>query len=266
MAWLIRWELVLVLIAGALALGSIPVALGHIGLSWDALNHHIYLGWSVEHNRFDRDYLAASYQAYTFPYLYWPIYKLALGGASGVTAGLVMALIHVTAVPAVWLLARSCVPGASAFDIAMRWCAVVLAFASGVVLSFFDSTANDLMAAIPLVWAVALALQLFDDNCPSWLAPHRAVMLSGLLAGVSVAFKLSNGPIAILLPLLWVAHPGSLRQRASLLLQGGALGAVGFLLAYGYWGAQLWTHFGNPIYPFYDHWFEPLRALAGWQR
>jgi hypothetical protein len=63
-AWLIRWEQVLVVLASAAALAGIPIALGQIGLSWDALNHHIYLGWMAEHPRFDRDFLAASYQAY----------------------------------------------------------------------------------------------------------------------------------------------------------------------------------------------------------
>jgi hypothetical protein len=40
---------------------------------------------------------------------------------------------------------------------------------------------------------------------------------------------------------------------------------AGFTICYGYWGWQLWTHFGNPIYPFYDAQFAPLRALLGWQ-
>src|SRR5206468_634433 len=31
-----------------LALASIPFALGGIGLGWDALNHHIYLGWVAQ--------------------------------------------------------------------------------------------------------------------------------------------------------------------------------------------------------------------------
>jgi hypothetical protein len=38
---------------------------------------------------------------------------------------------------------------------------------------------------------------------------------------------------------------------------------AGFSLAYGYWGWQLWSHFGNPIHPFYDNLFEPLRSALG---
>ena len=52
------------------------------------------------------------------------------------------------------------------FDVAMRLLAVALAFMSGVILSLFDSTSNDLMAAVPLVWALALAME-------PWTRPGR---------------------------------------------------------------------------------------------
>jgi hypothetical protein len=242
---------------------SIPLALGGIGLGWDALNHHVYLGWIADQPRFDRDFLAASYQSFQYPYLYWPFYKLFQSGLSGQWAGVVLVSLNVTAVPPLWLLARVCVPERSWYGGSMRWLAVALAFLTGVVLSLFDSTANDLMAAIPFVWAVALALEPWDAQRPQWLTARRLVLLSGFCAGTAVAFKLSNGPIAILMPLLWGIRGSSFRQRAV----NGALGSVAtvtaFILLYGYWGWQLWVHYGNPLYPFYDGWFAPLRAWLG---
>jgi hypothetical protein len=264
--WLVRWEPLLVLFVACAALAGIPIVLGHIGLSWDALNHHIYLGWTAEHPRFDRDYLAASYQAYQYPYLYWPIYRLAVSGASGVTAGVVMALLHSTVAPAIWRIARVCVPGREWFDVTMRTLAVALAFMSGVVLSMFDTTANDLLAAIPLVWAIALSFEPAALSEAEESRIRSAVWRSALLAGVSAACKLSNAPVAIVLPLLWLWPAGSFGARWRRLWLGVACGAAGFFLAYGYWGWQLWTQFGNPIYPLYDNWFELARELTGWAR
>jgi hypothetical protein len=263
--WLIRWELALVVVTCAVVLGAIPVALGHIGLSWDALNHHIYLGWVAERPRFDRDYLAASYQAFQYPYLYWPVYKLAVGGASGVTAGLVLGLLHLLAAPACWSMARTCIPGREWFHVAMRATGVGLAFSSGLVLSMFDSTANDLLAAIPLVWAFALALEPLAGTGTNSDAVRKAAWLSALLAGVSVALKFSNGPIAILLPVLWLWPRHDFAARLRLLTQGGLCAALGFAIVFAGWGWQLWTHFGNPFYPLFDAWFEPLRQLSGWK-
>jgi hypothetical protein len=248
-----------------LAFISIPLALGGIGLSWDALNHHLYLGWTAEQPRFDRDFLAASYQSFQYPYLYWPFYKLYQAGLSGQWAGAVLVSLNLLAVPPLWLLARTGVPEMSWYGTAMRWLAVALALLTNVVLSMFDTTANDLLAAIPLVWAIALAMEPWDARRSAWLTPWRLMLLSGFCAGVAVAFKLSNGPLAILMPLLWCLHGPSLRQRA-INVAGGCLATLaGCALAYGYWGWQLWVHYGNPIYPFYGHWFAPLRALLGWQ-
>ena len=241
---------------------AVPLALGGIGISWDGLNHHFYLGWTAQHPRFDKDFVAASYQSYQFPYLYWPAYALAAGGASGMTAGLVLALLHLVCVPPVWLLSRVLVPGSAPVDAVLRCMAVALAFSSTLALSILDTTSNDMLAAAPLVWALALAFLPWDRATTRPVSVRAAVAWSAALAGVAVAFKLSNGPIAIVLPLVWIAHQGSWVERLRRLVLAGCAGSAAFLATYGYWGWQLWTHLGNPIYPFYDAYFEPLRRWA----
>lgn len=248
-----------------LLLACIPWGLGGIGLSWDALNHHIYLGWMAEQPRFDRDFLAASYQSYQYPYLYWPAYKLFMAGVSGAVAGTVLVSLHVLAVPALWMIARICVPGAGGYAVIMRVAAVLLGLSGELLLSLMDTTANDGVAAVPFVWAVALALWAAARPPTGRLPVIGWVALSGLFAGVAVAFKLSNGPLALALPLLWATSGRGTAERAFNVVRGGAATIFGFVLAYGYWGTQLWMHFGNPLYPFYDGLFAGLRAAVGWQ-
>lgn len=260
-----RAELGVLLVVAWAAFVAVPLGLGGIGLSWDALNHQVYLGWIANEPRFDRDFLAASYQSFQYPYLYWPFYKLFQSGLSGEWAGAVLVSFNVLAVPPLWLLARACVPESSWYGSAMRWLAVALAFFASVVLSMFDTTANDLLAAIPFVWGVALAMQPWSPRRANWLTTRRLVLLSGFCTGAAVAFKLSNGPLAILMPLLWGLQGPSLKQRAIHIAWGSVTTLAGFSLLYGYWGWQLWVHYGNPIYPFYDGWFAPLRLWLGWQ-
>lgn len=244
---------------------SIPIAAGGLGLSSDTLNHHLYLGWVGQAPRFDRDFMAASYQGYQYPYAYWPVYRLAASGLSGVTAGVVLAVIQLLAVPAVWLIARACIPGRTAFDVAMRLMASVLAFMTSVVLLNLGTTANDLLAAIPFVWAIAVAVLPLDPAASGWCTPRRAAGWSGVFAGAAIALKLSHGPLAIVLPLLWAAPAGKARERLlRVVLAGGVTTAV-FLLLYAHWGWQLWRLFGNPVHPAYDDLFAPLRAAVGWQ-
>lgn len=262
---LLRWELPLICLMAWLAFVSFPLSLGEIGISWDALNHHIYLGWTAEQSRFDQDFLATGYQSFQYPYLYWPVYKLATSGWSGREAGVVLATLHLVTVPPVWMLARTCMPGRTMFDVAMRLLGITLAFMTGVVLSLFDSTSNDLMAAAPLVWALALAMEPLRKNQSAWLTIRQTMVLSGLFAGVAVAFKLSNGPLTVVLPILWLSTASTTRDRWFHIVLGSLATLLGFALAYGSWGMLLWTHFGNPVYPFYDDWFAPLRSLMGWQ-
>jgi hypothetical protein len=261
----LRWEPVAVCLVIWLGFVSIPLSEGGLGLSWDALNHHFYLGWISETDRFNQDFLAASFQSYQFPYLYWPLYKMAASGWSGMWTGFVLATLHAVVMPPIWMLTRTCMPGRTLFDISMRALAVVLAVTTGVVLSQFGSTSNDLMAAIPMVWALALGLEPRNANRPGWLTPTRAVLLSGFFAGVSVAFKLSNGPLAlVVMPALWwLGGSGGLGARLLHVLKGGLATLLGCLLVYGYWGTQLWLHFGNPLYPFHEPLFEAVRKLTG---
>lgn len=245
-----------------LALVSIPLALGGIGLGWDALNHHIYLGWIAQQPRFDRDFAAAGYQAYQYPYLYWPVYRLFEAGVSGRVAGAVLVSLHVLAVPALWLIARTGIAGAGWYETTMRAAAVGLALSGEVFLSLMDTTANDGLAAVPLVWAVALAVIATDSACASGGSAKRYVVLSGLLAGIATACKLSNGPLALALPLVWVTSGRGLRARAVQVLRGGAWTLAGFAVAWSWWGWQLWTQFGNPFYPFLGNWF-PVAGPVG---
>jgi hypothetical protein len=262
--WVLRWEPAFAVVLCAIAFAAIPISEGGIGLSWDFLNHHVYLGWTAEHQRFDQDFLAAGYQALQYPYLYWPVYKLATLGASGLVAGLVLAALQLAGVPAVWMIARRCVDGSKWLDVTLRAMAVVLAFATGAIVSLLDVTSNDLMAAIPMVWAIALALEAIHAQTAGTRFPAAWVAVSGLLAGIAFAFKFSNGPIAILLPVLWAFSARNFALRLRNVIIGSAAVPSGVTLAYGYWGMLLWQHFGNPIYPFYDALFAPLRAWLGW--
>lgn len=258
----LRGEIWIVWLLGALALAAVPLARGEASVIWDALNHQIYLGWIAERPRFDKDLFAAGWQSYQYPYLYWPAYKLAVSGASGVTAGVVLGLLQSLAVPPLWMVARTLCPGTQLVDAAWRVLGVALALGGALTLSLVDTTSNDVLAGVPLLWAVALGLMARAQGAASM----RLVALSGLMAGIAVAFKFSNGPLALVLPVLWLSGAGgSLRamQRAAL---GSLATLLGFALAYGGWGWQMWQQFGNPVYPFYDHAFDALRAAAGWRR
>jgi len=245
----LAFELAALTLLAAAAAAAIPLSTGYLAWSWDALNHHIYLGLTAETPRWHLDVLPASFQTYQYPYLYWPVYRLSLWDCCGAQAGaLWSALQAALLLPPVWLVAHRLLPatGGPAWQgVLERLAACVLAFASVVVLTGLETTSNDLMAAVPLLWAVALSLRP-----PS----HRRAFGAAALWGVATAFKLSNG---LYLPLLllwwWLPTRPHLPWRRAMALAAGAL--LGFGLTYAPWGWQLWQLTGNPLHPFFGHWF-----------
>lgn len=245
-------EWVMLTVLGATLAAFLPLHAGFFGWSWDALNHQIYLGLMAESPRFDRDVIAASYQSYQYPYLYWPVYRLSLLDAPGalVAAGWA-AFQGAVLLPPVWLLSLRLLPVRQDWwvGIAERVTACCLALMSLVIIANLESTSNDLLAAIPLLWAFAVMA-----GEPS---TDRRASLAATLWGVSSAFKLSN---ALFLPLLllWWWAPGtgrpSLRRGIGILV--GA--SLGFGLTYAPWGWQLWQYIGNPFYPFARSVFGPM--------
>jgi hypothetical protein len=121
-----------------------------------------------------------------------------------------------------------------------RAAACAFAFMNAVVLIGLETSASDVLAAVPLLWAMWVSLG------PS---SNRWAFTAAALWGVSVAFKLSNG---LFLPLLafwwWQVNKPHLPWRRALALAAGA--CVGFGVFYAPWGLQLWRLTGNPLYPF----------------
>lgn len=238
---------VLTLLASSLV-AAVPLFAGEWAWSWDALNHHVYLGYIAQHPRWHLDAAAASVQGYQYPYLYWPIYWLSTLPITGTTAGAIWgaflaAMLTVpTWVASLHLLQADKNPWQALFD---RSAACTLALGSIVVLSAVNTTANDPLTAVPIIWAVALmAVPQTSD---------RRAAAAAALWGVATAFKLSNGLFLPLL-LLWWWVPRWARQDFGWLRRGLGIAAgatLGFALTYAPWGWQLWQQTGNPFYPLF---------------
>ena len=225
-------ELALLTLAAAALAAAVPLHAGMWAWSWDAINHHIYLGLIAQSPRWDLDLLAANSQGFQYPYLYWPVYWLSTS----------------LLLPPVWLASLYLMVGPETAGQAMfqRVAACALAGSSIVVMAAVGTTSNDPMTAVPLLWAVAL---MAKEGAGDGRAAGAAA-----LWGVSTAFKWSNG---LAMPLLlfwwWQARRPNLTVRRGLLMAAGAMG--GFTVAYLPWGLQLWRVKGNPFYPLFGSLF-----------
>jgi hypothetical protein len=241
-------ELLVLLTLACAAIAALPMHAGLWGWSWDALNHHVYLGHISESPRWHLDVQPASIQSWQYPYLYWPVYRLALLPIPGAWAGALWAAALVALLlPPLWLCSLRLLPPAEtpAQGVFERTVACALGLGSAVLVSALTTTANDPLATVPVLWALALmAVPEPGHTRSAWAAA---------LWGAACAFKLSN---ALALPLLlvwwWQGGRRPVTLTRALALAGGA--TAGFVLTYLPWGWQLWQQTGNPFYPFLQHW------------
>jgi Glycosyltransferase family 87 len=244
-----RREWLCITIGIALLAGGSRLHSGFLGWSWDAINHHVYLGLVAQGSRWHLDVIPASTQSYQVPYLYWPVYLMSQwSGPPAVAAGLWAALQAAAVIAPTWLISHRLMPHTpiAVERIALRAVACAAALLSLVLWASIETTANDLLSAVPLLWALAISLHPeFDD---------RRATLASMLWGLATALKLSNGLFLPWLLLWWYRpRPPHWPWRRALCILGGA--GLGFGVAYAPWGWHLWQATGNPFHPFFGGWF-----------
>ena len=236
------------------------VALDGLSLGWDTLNHHVYLGWmAVQGDRLGHDVFAAGSMSCQYPYSYAPLFWLQQQGATGREAALALALPAVAAVPAIWLTAWVFWPERGLQSSLARGAFTALAFMSPLWWSLLDSTSNDIISTLPIVWACALVVwrsacdwapadgatkNILTLRCSAaWMA------LSGALVGVALMLKISHVFAALGLAIVALASANGIRlalARLACLTLGGGLVA---LLLWWPWARGVWVQCGSPIYP-----------------
>ncbi|GAB4464972.1 MAG: hypothetical protein OHK0044_03050 [Burkholderiaceae bacterium] len=232
--------------AGLFAIGFTYVA-GH-DHNWDQLNYHVYAGLAALSNRFEQDFFAASIQSYLNPYSFLPFFALLKTGWPALYVAAALALLHAANLVLVHRVAVVLLP-----EREHRWLRIVgvaLAAMAPVFLVELGSSFNDVIVSLPVLTALSLLLKAGRRD-------SRIVLTAGVLMGIATALKLTNAPYAAACAVAasWVPA-SSWRERLARPALLAAGGAVGFLLAGGYWSYLLWREFGNPFFPFFNAVFQ----------
>ena len=213
-------------------------------VSWDVLNHHLYLPFSLFSGRFATDLFAAGPQSYQNPLAYLPFYALARPGLPSWLVGTLMAVGHAAVAMPLWALAERLWPLAG--DRSWRWIALALAWLSPVFLLMVGTSSTDPWSNVLVLASLAALLA----------GSPKLVVWSGVLMALALAVKLTN--VVFALPLLalavWRWRTGQ-ATGASLLAALGT-GLLVLVLTIGPWAWWLWGSFGNPFFPLFNHWFK----------
>ncbi|MBA3505092.1 MAG: hypothetical protein H0T80_04845 [Betaproteobacteria bacterium] len=248
-SWVIQAGLV---VSSILAAGAIA-ALRRQDANWDLKNYHFYNAWAFVHDRMGWDLAPAQLQTYFNPLLDLPFYWMVAANwpprAIAFVMGMPAGIGAFFAVKVLFLLFRN-------LPLRERRNYVMFAFVIGILaanpLSLLASTMNEWQGSALTMVALWLLLR-----CPDAAASHwPMVMGAGFICGAASGLKLTAATFAVGLCVALVARRPDLWRglREACVFGLGVL--TGMAMTLGFWLRTLQAHFDNPLFPFYNEWFE----------
>ncbi|MBI3934315.1 MAG: hypothetical protein HY316_06455 [Acidobacteria bacterium] len=248
------WELLIVASLGAAYTARWAIRVGE-GISWDQQNYQHYGAYALLSGRLDYDLAPASFQTWLNPLLYVPNYWL-VNHLPPVAAGGVMAAVQGLNFVLLYALARMI------FNSTTRWLSIAIALLSGVVgmsdpflFSQLGTTDSDYLVSLPVLSAVCCICWAVGSDPPEkrkCLAVGTAGVLLGIAAGLKWTCFVYVVGMTVAILALWRSLQMDLRRFVFY----GAGGVAGFLATGGFWSWHLWEQYRNPIFPYWNNWFN----------
>jgi hypothetical protein len=224
-------------------------------LSWDVVNHQLYLPFLWLNGREHSDLFGAGGQSYQNPLGYFPLYGMFRAGMPAWLIGVVLAATHALVVWPLDRIARLFWPGSTAEDFWCRMLALAFCCIAPIFLIHDGTTSIDPFASLMVIWALALTLESGVGTERSHAELRRAGV-AGALLGLASAIKLSNAVYAVALCALWLLKWAIGQTGLRRVLAFGTALLLAFAVCAGPWMVSLWHDFGNPIYPLYNNVFH----------
>ena len=271
-----RLEFIFITLLGVSFTALFAIYLGQ-DMNPDLINYHFYSGYLSFHTeRLTTDVIPSNIQGYLNPYIY-SLYFLLYKIVSPEWVGAIIGGIHGVNFVCIYLIARLSL---SHWPLQQAKFAAFLCAVFGLLNPFFlamvGASWSDNLTPILILPALAIILyykfkpESTHQNVGGAIGkPHLMLALAGLLLGLSVGFKLTNVAFVIGLIPAWLM---SINFKNRLLVKESIKEliitltgvTIGFLIVNGAWMWGLWSHFQNPMFPFYNGVFKSQQIVEIW--
>ena len=232
--------------------------------SWDFRNYHWYAPYALLNHRMGIDVAVAHQASWYNPYLDVPFYWLATHTRAWVALGVLGAAQGANIIP-LYLIARTSLRvTVSAADIKLMAGALsLLGLVGALTLTEFGTTYYDNVMSVFVLSGLAILI-LKRDTLRAGPLPKAAAIagLAGLITGMAMGLKLPEMPFCVGFAAALIALGGSWKQQAVRLLAGGAAGVIGFAIFSGPWLLYMYHLTGNPLFPYFNEYWQSPLALA----
>ena len=241
-----HWAVLFFSIAGSAVLA---VALGQDS-GFDLLNYHYYSGFAFLYKPFGYDFAPAQIQSFHNPLMHVVSYVAlanlparAAAALFGAVQGLNFYLLFLISVI---LFSNLKYP----FRFILSLTNAAAGFYGIASMTELGSTYGDNLVSIPVLVGLLLILRRLKTGCVSGRDAFVDLAVSGFLVGAALGLKFTAAAygLAVLLAVPLVSWRERSLVRITAALWGGFI--IGFAAAYGFWGARLYSTYGNPFFPY----------------
>jgi len=247
---------------------AVPLAFGALSMlhgqdaNWDLYNYHLYNPYAFLNDKLDIDLAPAGAQSYFNPALD-VLHFLLLTGPWPPLSGWVLGIVHGLHFALLYGIARAVLPDLPAAD-ATR-VPVLLALAGSLSANLLAAVGNGMGDATTSIFELAALLMLASraGQLPAWAPSLGAALLgAGFVSGLGAGLKLTNVVYATALCLALLAYGGRVQARLRNALLFGIGAACGLAVTGGFWLLEMWTRFGNPLFPQFGGLFPSALAQS----
>jgi hypothetical protein len=240
----------------------IPPAIGFCVLwlgqdaSWDLRNYHFYNPFAYLTGRMGHDIAVAQVATYYNPLMYLPFYY-AVSALPPKAVGFTLGLISGLNIFLLYAMARRVIHLKRTAKTAWFSLATALVGMLGAVnLAEIGTTFGDNVVSLPVLAAVWLILRHRDRLKAPGLSGFAIAAASGVLAGAAFGLKLPFAVYAVGLCAAFFGLTLPFQRRFLLAFVFGLGVLVGAALTGGFWMAEMWERFRNPIFPYFNQYFK----------
>ncbi len=249
-----------------------PLAAGFYALfigqdvNWDLRNYHFYNPYAYLTGRMGYDIAVSHVATYYNPLLHVPFYW-AVTALPPKAVGFILGLIAGFNIWLLYSIARQVVDLGSRNRTAWLCLAVALLGTLGAMnLAEIGTSYGDNIVSLPVLAAVWMVLKFRDRLGDLRRCGCPVAVCAGLLAGAAFGLKLPSGVYAVGLCAAFFGLGMPLRKRFVLAFVFGLGVLAGAALSCGFWIAEMWHRFQNPLFPYFNEYFQsPWGAIASYR-
>jgi hypothetical protein len=238
---------------------AVPLLFGGIALvfgqdsNWDLRNYHWYDAYALVHGRFDQDMGAAQTPTFYNPTLDVPFFLVA-NVLSARAFSFLLGVLQGCNFILLYLLAKATLRlGEERAQVLVSGLIAFIGVTGGGHLSLVGAVFYDNIVSLLVFAAMAMIVSgsnlLQRGPMPAVL---RRVLGAGFLVGCGVGLKLPTQVFAVGVCFGLLFIPGPFIRRFLLSFVCGLGVIAGFAVFGGWWMWELWTHYGNPLFPYFN--------------